>query len=289
MVQLHHDLIASGIKGKDIANALAIFPSAYSSLVNKVLLSMSQLHPKDRHLSQKIKSIFDQVNNVSETKTRKNLPLFIEQLEDLYQQVKSTGSASSHSYIDSLVTNSPPKIMKLLQGIYECYYVSSFGYRIKREPLLISYNAKGQHYRIKKGNDLGPAQYQGFGYISNNHLFTIHISEINTLIADNFLAHFHLPPSYAIALDLLKGISISMSNAYLPISRKVILHRLSSSTDLAYYNSLETTFYEPEESEENNIVNYLQGSKSFMEYVPIPHPDYDVSDLQKEKKVISLI
>ena len=191
-------------------------------------------------------------------------------------------------YIEDLITDSPPEIMKDLEGIYYCYYLSSFGYRIKKEPLLISYDAINHSYMVRKGNDQSFARYYGLGYVSNHHTFSIQIKEVDTLISDHFIAHFHLPPFYANNLNMLKGISISMSNSYLPISRKVILHRCSNTVQLERYNDMETFFYE-EGASEDMIVNYLQASKSFMEYIPIPHPEYDIEDLNKEKQVSGII
>ncbi len=287
MLELHQTLLGKGLKSKDIAKALSIYPSAYSSLINKVLPQIKQLRPPVS--DETIHQIFATVNNVSATRTRKKLPVFIDQLEELCQQSVQARSQNRRSYVDTLIHNSPARIMKLLKGTYACYYLSSFGYRIKREPLMISYSPINQSFLIRKGNNHSPAQYEGMGYVSNNHLFTIQLQEAHILTPDNFVAHFHLPPSYSDSLNMLKGIAISMSNSYLPISRKVILHRLSGSTKMSEYEQLETTFFQEDEGKEEGIIQYLRDGASFMEYVPIPHPNYDVSDLQKEQQVVRLV
>ncbi|MEM1319204.1 MAG: hypothetical protein AAGG75_03050 [Bacteroidota bacterium] len=289
LVSLHKELLDKGLKNKEIAKVLGIYPSAYSSLINKVLQPLLQLDIQQKDAANTIRHLFEQVNNISETRTRKRLPQYIEKLEALRVELNHVPQTDLNHYIKQLILSSPPEIMKHLQGVFDCYYLSSFGYRIKREPFLIQYSNRRQQYIIRKGNERSLAQYQGFGYLSNHQTFTIQMQEMDTLIPDNFIAHFHLPPSYTTTMNMLKGISVSMSNSYLPISRKVILHRLSPATTLKDFHQLETQFFEENEEPDNTILNYLRASTSFMEYVPIPHPEYDVEDLVTEKKVLGAI
>lgn len=292
ILALYDKLIADGFKNKELAKTLGVYPSAFSSLINKVVKPLTQLKNNDVSLAEKVEFLFRQVNNISEIKTRQRLSGYIQKLQELGAPKSESVGEEDHKaakhFIETLVNNSPMEVMKVLQGVYYCYYLSSFGYRIKREPLLISHSSASTSYIVKKGNNQSPARYQGFGYISNNHIFTIQIKELETLISDNFTAHFHLPPSYATTMNMLKGVSLSMSNGYLPISRKIILHRVSDKADLKLFNALKTIFYEEENSTTNTIVKYLQRTKMLIEYLPIPHPDYDVADLKKEEIVSRL-
>lgn len=289
MIELTRFLKEAGIKNKEIANALEMYPSAFSALINNVLTKLVHKGQDGLISEQDIKLIFDGVNNVSELKTRRRIQAYIQQLEALKLQLFDVAERKPLNYIDNLINSSPSMVLRLLEGVYHCYYVSSFGYRVKREPFLIYYDARQSTYRVRKGNKKSPAWYEGFGYMSNNHLFTIQIAEKNTLSIDNFMAHVHLPPLYAETLELLKGISISMSNSNLPIARKMLLHRVGSFTSIDEFNQLETQFFKKGEGNDNEIVRYLRSQASFIEYLPIPYPDYAPQDLVKENKVKELI
>lgn len=289
LLDLIRFLKEAGLKNKDIANALGIFPSAFSALTNNILQKVVA-SGQDRTISeQEIRQLFETANNVSEVKTRRRISSYIEKLEQLKLQLFKHSDKHPLNYIDQLIQDSPSEILRLLEGVYHCYYVSSFGYRIKKEPFLIHYNLRKKAYHIRKGNRQSPACYEGFGYMSNNQLFTIQIMEKNTLSVDNFLAHFHLPPLYVETMEMLKGISISMSNSNLPISRKMILHRIGKYHSLEEYDGLETHFYQEGEALDNEIVQYLRQESSMIEYLPIPYPDYAPRDLVKEQKVKSLM
>ncbi len=289
MVQLTRFLKEAGIKNKEIANALDMYPSAFSALINNVLSEVVQHSQQGSLTEQEIKTVFDQVNNVSELKTRRRIQQYLQKLEALKLQLFDVAERKPLNYIDNLINSSPGEILRLLEGVYHCYYISSFGYRVKREPFLIYYDARQRTYRVRKGNKKSPAWYEGFGYMSNNHLFTIQMVEKNTLSIDNFMAHFHLPPLYAETMEMLKGISISMSNSNLPIARKMLLHRVGNFSSLDSFNQLETLFFKKEEGNDNEIVRYLRAQTSFIEYLPIPYPDYAPQDLVKENKVKELI
>ena len=55
---LHEELLAIGLKSKDIAKVLNLYPSAYSSLINKVLKEISKLENTDVDMALKISNRF---------------------------------------------------------------------------------------------------------------------------------------------------------------------------------------------------------------------------------------
>lgn len=289
LLELTRFLKEAGLKNKDIANALGIFPSAFSAMTSNILHKLVEAEQDGGVNEEQIKALFDTVNNVSEVKTRRRIASYLEKLEQLKLQLFDDLDKQPPNYVDQLIEDSPAEILRLLEGVYHCYYVSSFGYRIKKEPFLIHYDLRKKAYHVRKGNRQSPACYEGFGYMSNNQLFTIQIMEKNTLAVDNFLAHFHLPPLYVETMEMLKGISISMSNSNLPISRKMILHRIGKYHSLDEYDALETHFYQEGEALDNEIVQYLRQECSMIEYLPIPYPDYAPKDLEKEQKVKALM
>ena len=94
---------------------------------------IQELSVEDRELAERIKAIFDEVNNISATKTKKYITDYIDKLEKLQLQVANIAQESLN-IVDAYIEESPSVIMKMLGGVYHCYYLSSFGYRIKREP-----------------------------------------------------------------------------------------------------------------------------------------------------------
>lgn len=280
-LEIHTNLIEKGVKQKDIAKMLGLYPSAYSTLVNKVAKEIAQLTtPSEESVSE----IFDKVSNVSAYKYNSNITRYIEQLEGYNHNEKNT--LNSIKFIDDLIKKSPQRILQKLQGVYDCYYRSSFGYKLKCEPFLIKYNEINKTFECRKGNKLSLGRYTGVAYMSNNHMLSFQMKEMETLIPDHFVAHFHLPPSYDVTLNLLRGISVSMSNAMMPISRKVLLYKKSRNTDISKFEKIETKFYD--ESDDNAMLEYLNNTDSLVEYLPIPHPDYDKGDLEKELLILSV-
>lgn len=282
LYKLYEQLTALGFKHKDLAKAIGLYPSAFSALFNKIIKPIIILDQESANQTDLIQQIFTPVNNVSETKTRRRFPMYIERFQRLKTESSGSVKEKMNDYIAHLVAGTPAEIMNKLEGIYHCYYLSSFGYKIKREPLMIKRSMLSDGYEIRKGNKAGPSRYEGFGYISNSHLFTIQLKELETLIPDNFLAHFHLPPSYSKTMKLLKGIAVSMSNGYLPISRKIILNKVDDHSPVHNFEKEATIFFEKEEATDNPIVQYLRNAEHLLEYTAVPRPVYDENDLIRE-------
>ncbi|MEL6484008.1 MAG: TPM domain-containing protein, partial [Bacteroidota bacterium] len=100
--------------------------------------------------------------------------------------------------------------------------------------------------------------------------------------------HFHLPLTYSFSINLLQGVSISLANNKMPIARKLLLERVDKKPDRKKYDDLETTFFKGRESPKSDIVNYLLSVPNVIDYMNIPYPAYDTSDLIKETKVREL-
>lgn len=274
-----------GLKQKEIAQHVGLHASALSSLVKGIFPSILAYGEKARDLPQHISTIFDRYNNVSERRIRQQIEDYNHRLQQVVEEVQVQGVQTLRPFVGELVQESPGEVLSKLQGIYECYYVSSFGYRVKCEPFMMVRKKGETHLTAQKGNQRGPAAYAGFVYISNNHVLTIQLQEAETINKDHFMIHFILPPAYQGSLDLLRGIAVSISNAYFPIARKIILRRVQTHTDRQYYEQMETRFYEEGQGEEDPIIAYLRAGHSLMEYIPIPHPTFDDADLSKELAV----
>lgn len=281
----HHQLLGEGHKQKDIAKQLKIYPSAYSAMVNIVFPKITEI--RGSNIDQQVSDVFKLVNNVSERKVRQHIDAYIVLLEDF--KSKQTSSASKHlitQRLEYLIQSSPIDILKALEGIYDCFYLSSFGYKVKREPFMIKLNQSKQYLEVRKGNELGAASYSGFLYKTNDHLLTVQLFEDGTLHQDHFLMHLCLPPSYGNSFDFLKGISVSMANSFFPISRKVILKRIGSNINDEDYAAIPTNFFEKEKMNDNIIIEYLYKTGA-LEYNPIARPDYNETDLKKELDVVT--
>ena len=279
----------AGMKKKDIAKYLGIYPSAYSSLTNVVIIKALD-NKTDINEKQRIKTAFAEVNNVSEKRIRQELPNYIRKLEMLHEETLSTLSARESTYVEELLHATPSKIAEKLIGIYDCFYISSFGYRIKKEPFMIRPSKTNHSYHVLKGNDQSPACFKGFLYMSNTHVFTVQLQEIGTINPDNFIVHFVLPPSYSESLHFLKGLSVSMSNSYFPISRKILLKKVSTDINMEKYHQRPTRWYERDEIKQlSDIGLYLSQTNALIEYIPIPQPAFDERDLKKELEINKIL
>ncbi len=277
-------LQTKGLKKKDIAKQINVFPSVYSTLINNIFPEIDKLSSEDKHLKTKISAIFSTANNISEKKIRREIGNYIKLLELLGEESSESQSNKAKVYVNSKIEQSIPQILDKLVGVYDCYYISTFGYKVKKEPFFIRHNKKDDLFQARKGNVKSPAFYEGFIYLTNNHLLTVQLLEVGTINKDNFIIHFSLPPSYDESLHFIKGIGVSMSNAYMPISRKIILKKQSDQVNLETYNQRETSFYECDD-EVSEICQYFTESPSLIEYIPVPHPAFDESDLKKELSI----
>lgn len=285
-LHLYQRLSDLKLRNMDIAKALDLHASSFSTLINKVFRPLTQINSQSKGADAAIQSLFAAVNNLSEVRVRRKLEGYLQRMAELEEEVRFNGDADDAPvYVNQLIVDTPHEILRMLEGVYECYYLSSFGYQLKKEPLRIKYNEQSRRYLVQKGNELSHAAYQGFIYLSNHQLLTMQMQEMNTLTPDHFIAHFQLPPSYATVLRMLKGITISMSNAYLPISRKVILNRIANSLSYDAYNTIETVFYGEGQGQDNPVINYLRADTNYMEYLPIPYPTYSAEDLEKEERI----
>lgn len=287
-MKLANQLQEKGLKKKDIARQLEIFPSVYSALTNNMFPSILTLESDTQGSNQQIERIFSLVNNVSEKRIRRDIEDYIFHLERLLEQeVEGKSQERCPNYVEEHIASTPKSLIDKLTGTYECFYISSFGYRVKKEPFLIRTTQKGQVFQARKGNVKSPAFYDGFLYITSNQLLTAQLLEVGTINRDNFIIHFILPPSYEKSLHFFKGIGVSMSNSYMPISRKIILKKVNDNTKMEIYNQIETTFYEKGDcgNEHTAIINYLRADNALMEYLPVPYPSFDEQDLERELSV----
>ncbi len=287
-VELIDVLSSKGYKKKDIAGHLHLFPSAFSSLLNQVLKKLVLLKPPIER--NQISSIFNSVNNVSELKIRRNLKNYTQQLQSLLEGVTENQYAvnnSPHTLFENLLQQNPEFLWTQLEGIYDCYYLSSFGYEMKREPFMMK--KIGPHLSVFKGNNLSPAKYQGVAYLSNHQLLTIHLQEKDSVSKDHFIIHFQLPPSYSQTLQMLRGISLSMANSFQPLARKIIIKKTNEAASDKTYQQKRTQFFQKSEAKENPIISYLRHSTHILELLSIPHPSYKEEDLEYEKKMLEFL
>ena len=281
---LIEEISMQGVKQKQIAQYLHIYPSVLSVLVKTVFPEIAKMAPESDNLEVRIREVFAPVNNVSEKRIRNEIKEYIRQLEIL--KSGELASADGSNYVQYLINASPQEILNKLVGIYDCYYISSFGYKVKKEPFLIRPNKKGQGFVAQKGNKRGPVAFEGFVYLTNAHILTMQMLEKETIVQDHFMAHFIMPPTYTVSLNLLKGMAVSTTNSYLPIGRRIILKKIAKNIDMRFYESIETIFYDFSDMDTStDISNYLSNTASLIEFLPIPRPAFDESDLKKEMNI----
>lgn len=289
LFELTNDLHRLGYKKKDIALQLQVFPSVYSSLVNGILQRASELNFDDPQLESRIDTLFTNVNNLSQVKIRRQIDHYIQVLQQLRaNSPESPLIAQTATYLDNLRTRPANASLEKLIGHYDCYYLSTFGFRVKCEPLRLFATTGVPSLLVQKGNQLGPSVLEGFAYLSNAQVLTIQIQEKYTNLHDNLLAHFIVPPSYSETLNLLKGVMVSISNAGTPIARKIILKRRTGADSEVPYEELKTVFFDKDQPDNHPvIVQYLYRNAEYLEYPPIAHPLFDETDLLRESAFIS--
>ncbi|MEL6651416.1 MAG: hypothetical protein AAFQ87_11485, partial [Bacteroidota bacterium] len=134
-VSLSERLHQKGMTKKEIAQHLGLYPSAYSSLSNIVFKRLLQSEEED---GEAVSRAFSAVNNVSEKRIRREIHGYLAKLERLDQFSPHNAPFSPPAfYTQKLEAQAQQKLTQLV-GTYHCYYISTFGYQVKREPLLIS-------------------------------------------------------------------------------------------------------------------------------------------------------
>lgn len=275
-------LIDKGWSKKKVANELSIFPSVLSVITNRLVQEIQLLIQNNNTTPSDVAKVFSSINNISEKNLRQRIDGYIHLLQEINARPPRE---NQDSYLQSFIANTPFEKLISFCGTYDCYYLSSFSYTIKKEPLFMTYDRQNANILVQKGNKIGPTMLKGVLYTTNSQVLTIQMLEKETVVADQFIAHFILPPLYS-NIEMLKGMSVSVSNSYLPISRKVILKKVSDTVDYARMDSIDTVFFKREELSDP-IVNYLYAEKSYLEYYHTPHPNFDESDLEKELKILA--
>ena len=285
-MELDQALHERGLRKKDLASALDLYPSAYSALTNLVFKEIISIRPmEDGKNREGIRKAFSKANNVSEKRVRREIAGYINTLEKLHRETKRQTAPAIHSFTERLIQQSPRKVLRALTGVYDCYFISSTQYEVKREPLHIHLNHKGQ-FVVQKGNALSSSIFKGPVFLSNPYLLTFQLQELGVVHADHFFVHFRLTASSPLKIRLLKGLAVSMSNANFPISSKLILEKRKGQISEEEFNQLETRFFPPgSKSYPSEIISYLYHVPSMIEYLPVPHPTFDKFDLHKELEI----
>lgn len=281
-VELVEALQAKGFKRKQIAETLGLYPSVFSTLMNVAFKKVLALDEQNANSKAQITAIFKKISNISERRVRRDIQKYVEQLEQLTDHSENTSIQSSDFYVNELIQQSPASILNQLVGLYDFYYISTTGYKVKKEPFSIKKTE--ETYIVRKGNEKSISQYQGCLYLSHSYILTMQLQELKTIMPDHFIIHFQLPP-YPKNFELMKGISTSMSNTYSPISRKIIIKKVKAYISNEEYHQLETTYFEPTAKDLPLIPAYLYNTNALMEYTPVPRPSFNEGDLEKEMTI----
>lgn len=275
-------LHANGMKYKEIASTVGIYPSVLSEILNKLIPQI------DQNPSIDIREAFADIRIISFKTLHQKIDLLVTKIESIDIEAHHVDQHLLQAMSKQFMESTQPSTMSYIQGIYDCYYVSSNGYRVKREPLMIRCKPNLSYALVSKGNILSDSLYEGEVYCSNSQLLTMQLLEKKGLTVDHFIAHILLPPSFSIPCQMLKGMSISLSNSVTPIARKVVLDRITKRVNIDDYNALETTYFDIND-DHNPIVRYLYDMTSILEYMPVPQSKHSTDDLEKEKLISSMI
>lgn len=288
LYQLHLDLKARSYKSRELAKELEFYPSAYSVFVNKILKPIHDINSLNEKESIDDKRLFERTPNLSYRKIIQNLANYIAIFKDLANDLENKLEKSEENFINDLIAKTPMESLQVFEGIYDCYYLSSFGYRMKCEPFMIKYDRKKGCFLARKGNRTSMTSYLGIAYISNSQILTVQLQERGTFTPDHFIINLHIPITYSQTIDIVQGIAVSLANNKMPIARRVILERKELPITMEAYSSCKSTFYEDNNTSNNEIVRHLSNIPNMIDFVNIPYPTYTIKDLNKEEEIRNL-
>jgi len=117
LIALQAQLIDSGLKNKDTAKLLGLYPSAFSTLFNKILKAVLAIRPDTPDVDAAIAEIFSRATNVSEKKIRQNLGEYIEVLET-FRKTPPASSPKKSNFLEQLSRTFPASRFWVIPVMY---------------------------------------------------------------------------------------------------------------------------------------------------------------------------
>ena len=276
-----------GYKKKDIAAILEVPAPVLSNLINTILPTLCSISPETSNPEEQVQFAFSQVNNMSSTKTLQALKTYVQKLQSA---VNNKGNLSDEKGYFTLLRqqtrDSYQFVKDYYQGTYNLYYISSNYGCVKKEPFQIKANSIEKAIEIRKGNKKSAVQYKGIALANSKHSLNCQLVEDGSNPQENMSIILSLP--FIHETNFLRGIILNLSYGRQPISRKIVLHKISSAQQPEAYQEIETRLFKKETPADiPEIHNYLYDKPSKIECFAIPNPQFNFTDLTSEIDLIN--
>jgi predicted transcriptional regulator len=277
-----------GYKMHEIAHILELHPPVLSGLCKTVIPAM--ITPKKQGSSEElINAAFDLVNNISKEKTIKNLPRFISSLKNVSSETVINDNPPFYEPYKKTIANSFDVMSSHFVGLYDCFTISSNSNMLKHEPLRVSVNSLRKYVEVTKGNQYSHYTFEGFMMLCGSHMISIQLVDSRDDVQETGLIQLIQP--FTRKFKLLRGIYLTLGFSRAPIARRIVLSKVKSECTQQEFDEIPTHYYNldecpPEISKE--IIDYVSDANDIVECVSLPHPTFDVMDLVREKKMVSM-
>lgn len=277
----------NGVKMKEIADRVDMPPSVLSALYSNVLPAYTDLlrtHTPDEALDEALAL----VNNVSKKRLLNNVSSMRLLLLEMEPE-QGSESDSGNSFIKLLgkeMKASVPDVPNY-SGIYLSYSLSSSTDSLKIEPYIICPSDSGEYVKVGMINAYKSVHWGG-GIISshqNSYLMFNEREQPQFALVTIYLQlpHYEFP-------SMLKGLYLCLDYNRNPIARRIVFVKQSDSTSLDEFLQMEGRLVPRSEltPELEPLYNYTCQEGDYIKTCMVPSPKLDITDLEREKKMLSL-
>lgn len=274
----------NGVKMKEMADWVNLAPSVLSSLYTTVLpnyLNGLKTNPPEVALDKAL-SI---VNNISKKRLLSNIDEIIKRLNDI--ELSEPDGLKDNPFAKQMMKEMNEAISKIdnFKGIYVSYSLSSSSDCLKMEPILIA--PSEHHVRVGRISAYGDTQW-GFGIMPDPQNFQCMLNENKAPELTMVTIYLQIP--FFNNPQQLRGLYIGLDYNRNPIARRIILIKVSESTDLDKFMAIERGIIDRSgfTSEQQCYYDYACQDGDYIKMCTVPSLKMDESDLIKEKRMLAL-
>lgn len=277
------------VRMKEMAERCGIAPSVFSAIYSTVIPYYLKNREKGMEEEAALDDALIWVNNVSKKKLLGSIRQLMETLADIKPippatKVKEDRQNPFLPAIARAMAESC-KTIRNYQGTYMSYSVSSAKKAMKAEPYLLAPAETGDYVEVVHNSVYG-STHHGFALMNGlNHLYL----EFNELQSPQLAL-------YNICLKLpmydhppfLRGVYTCFDYNYNPIARRLVLVKLSDSTDRDEFQKLKGRLLTEDEltDREKTYFEYTCGKEDVIRLAGINRPQMTDDDLLEEKRTL---
>lgn len=275
-----------GIRMKEIADLTGMPPSVVSALYATVLPAYFEA-ARSNTPEEALDYALSLVNNISKKRLLSNLSHTREILEAF--DPGSPQPAATNLFGKALaegIRNSAGEIANYA-GTYLSYSLSSSSDALKIEPYLICASEQGDY--IKAGR-LSAYQsiHWGCGIINNHQNLYLSFSETTPPELNLVTLYLQLP--FRDQPGMLRGLYLALDYNRNPIARRIVLVKTTTDTSVENFRNMQSGIIAREQlsPEQEIYYQYTCQPGDYIKMGTVPSPQFDETDLIKEKKMLEL-